>query len=118
MMTVSVAFAIYRLPYGKHVTLVQQMEGEPMELVSCTDLNGKSGFVVAPFEVRQDQPILLIRPDRVETFPVEDIPSLSLHVTTTSTGIVGGHRMHYSIDSVRLYWRAVLMKRCRNPFLP
>jgi len=121
MMTVSVAFAIYRLPYEKHVTLVQQMEGEPMELVSCTDLNGKSGFVVAPFEVRQDQPILLIRPDRVETFPVEDIPSLSLHVTTTSTGIVGGHRMHYSIDFANDHsqlelrtFRKIVLARCSD----
>ena len=61
------AYAIYRLPHEDHATLVQQTEGEPAEFLSCTELNGKHGFVVAPFEVTAQQPILLIRPDRVET---------------------------------------------------
>ena len=62
-------YAIYRLPHETHATLVQQTEGEPAELLSCTELNGKRGFVVAPFEVRNDQPILLIRPDIVKRIP-------------------------------------------------
>ena len=66
-------FAIYRLPYESQVTLVLQTEGEPVELSSCTELNGRQGFVMAPFEVRPDQPILLIRPDKVETVPVQEI---------------------------------------------
>ena len=65
------AFAIYRLPHEDCATLVQQTEGEPAEFLSCTELNGKHGFVVAPFEVTAQQPILLIRPDRVESFLVE-----------------------------------------------
>ena len=61
------AYAIYRLPHEDCATLVQQTEGEPAEFLSCTELNGRHGFVVAPFEVTAQQPILLIRPDRVET---------------------------------------------------
>ena len=64
------AYAIYRLPHEDHATLVQQTEGEPAEFLSCTELNGKHGFVVAPFEVTAQQPILLIRPDCVETLEV------------------------------------------------
>ncbi len=38
-----------------------------MELNSLTELNGKKGFVVAPFEVKGDQPVVLIQgePERV-----------------------------------------------------
>lgn len=64
------AYAIYRLPYADEATLIQQTEGEPAELLSCTELNGKSGFVVAPFQITVQQPILLIRPDKVEKIEV------------------------------------------------
>ena len=64
------AYAIFRLPYAEEATLIQQTEGEPAELLSCTELNGKSGFVVAPFQITAQQPILLIRPDKVEVIEV------------------------------------------------
>jgi len=65
------AYAIYRLPHADHATLIQQTEGEPADYLSCTELNGKRGFVVAPFQVTAQQPILLIRPDKVDIFFVE-----------------------------------------------
>lgn len=55
------AYAIYRLPHENHATLIRQSEGEPMQLHSLTELNGKQGFVVAPFEVKVDQPLVLIQ---------------------------------------------------------
>ena len=55
------AYAIYRLPHEDHATLIRQTEGEPMELHSLTELNGKQGFVVAPFEVKKGQPVLVIQ---------------------------------------------------------
>ena len=55
------AYAIYRLPHEDHATLIRQTEGNPMELHSLTELNGKQGFVVAPFEVRANQPVVLIQ---------------------------------------------------------
>ena len=60
------AYAIYRLPHEDYATFVQQTEGEPAEFLSYSELNDRHGFVVAPFEVTPRQPILLIRPDRVE----------------------------------------------------
>ena len=65
------AFAVYRLPYGEYATKVQQTDGEPAELLSCAELNGRHGFVMAPFEINPSHPILLIRPDKVEEFKVE-----------------------------------------------
>ena len=55
------AYAIYRLPHEDHATLIRQTEGNPLELHSLTELNGKQGFVVAPFEVKANQPILVIQ---------------------------------------------------------
>ena len=70
------AFAIYRLPHETHATIVRQKVGEPEELLTCHALNGRRGFVVAPFEIRQDQPILLIRPDEVETIDTRNQESM------------------------------------------
>ena len=56
-------YAYYRLPHDSRYTTVQ---GCVQEFNSCTQLNGQSGFVVAPFQVSDRQPILVIRPDRVE----------------------------------------------------
>ena len=55
------AYAIYRLPHEDHATLIRQTEGNPVELHSLTELNGEQGFVVAPFEVKANQPILVIQ---------------------------------------------------------
>ena len=115
-------FAVYRLPYESHVTLVLQTDGEPMELSSCTELNGRKGFVVAPFEVRPDQPILLIPFDKVETIPVEEIAAFSLPETITHPiGIVGGQRIHYAIDFANDHsqlelgtFRKIVLARCSD----
>ena len=64
------SFAIYRLPYQKECTLMIQHEGEPLKLKSYTELNGKRGFVMAPFAVSPDQPILLIEGDEVRSVDV------------------------------------------------
>lgn len=67
-------FAYYRLPYGKQYTLFEQLEGEPEEFSNLSSLNGKAGFVISPFCPSQDEPVLLLRPDRLVTKAVPDIP--------------------------------------------
>ena len=62
------AFALYRLPHQQEVTLVEQTTGDPLEITSLQNLNGRQGFVLAPFQTTADCPVLLIRPDRVQTF--------------------------------------------------
>jgi len=69
------SYAIYRLPYAKEATLVQQTEGDPAEYFSYAELNDKSGFVVAPFEVTLQQPILVIRPDELQKISIPIPPS-------------------------------------------
>jgi isochorismate synthase len=61
------SFALYRLPRQNQLTLIRQTDGNPPEFLSCAELNGREGFVVAPFAANEHQPILLIRPDQVQT---------------------------------------------------
>ena len=61
--------ALYRLPHEQQVTMVAQTEGEPQQLLSCEALNGQTGFVVAPFSITEQTPIVIIRPDVVQVFP-------------------------------------------------
>jgi isochorismate synthase len=91
--------AVFRQPYSDEVTLVVQEEGTPAELFSCAELNGRSGFVVAPFEVKPDQPILLIRPDRSEQLSLTALAALSLNIPIANDiGATGATRIHYAID--------------------
>ncbi len=73
------AFALFRLPYEQHYTLVEQISGDPLELVSCTELSGRTGFVVAPFD-SDKQSLLLIRPDRVAIDVLPENQGDRLHV--------------------------------------
>ena len=91
--------AIFRHPHSDEVTLVVQEEGTPAELFSCAELNGRSGFVVAPFEVKPEQPILLIRPDRREQLSLSALSDMSPDIPiTNSIGPTGATRTHYAID--------------------
>lgn len=77
-------FALYRLPYEQQVTMVAQTEGEPLELASCEALNGQTGFVVAPFSISKQTPVVLIRPDIVQTY--SSVPDSSSLGTACSLG--------------------------------
>lgn len=57
------AFALYRLPHTDTAHFVAQTTGEPAELLSCASLNGREGFVIAPFHRDQEHPYMLIEPD-------------------------------------------------------
>lgn len=82
------SFALYRLPFGQTVTLVRQSEGSPRQLEGCRDLNGQSGFVVAPFAVSESCPLLLIPTDTVSRFALDDDFGLQLnHVDGSGQGL-------------------------------
>lgn len=91
--------AVFRQPYSDEVTLVVQKKGSPAELFSCAELNGRRGFVVAPFEVKPEQPILLIRPDNIEQMPLTALETLELDIPIDNRiGATGATRSHYAID--------------------
>lgn len=68
------AFAIYRLPQAESCVMVEQTAGEPEEMPSLASLNGRKGFVAAPFAASKDCPVLLIRPDKVMEMAVSGLP--------------------------------------------
>ena len=126
------AFAVYRLPYGKFATKVQQTDGEPLELSSCAELNGKRGFVMAPFETTANHPILLIRPDLVERIDMWKVEcgmwkenSLSTE-TVAESNLIPLSTFHipqeYSIDFANFHsqlelgtFRKIVLARCPMP---
>ena len=69
------SFACYRMPYADEYVRVEQHDGEPCRLTSAMDLEGREGFVFAPFVVTDDCPLLLIRPDRVTCVKVAPLDS-------------------------------------------
>lgn len=64
------AFAIYRLPYQTQCTLVVQGDGDPEVLLSIGELSGRSGYVVAPFAMSEESPLLLMRADETARLPL------------------------------------------------
>ena len=84
------AFAYYRLPYLHHANFVTQHQGEPEVLssvaelngnrscscfrnnFSVAELNGKEGFVIAPFSPSGNCPVLLIHPDESRLLAISD----------------------------------------------
>lgn len=112
------AFAVYRLPYGKFATMVQQTDGEPAALLSCAELNGRSGFVMAPFEITDSHPILLIRPDKVERVALgrsEGVKSKGVK----ESGDAVKSRGYYAVDFANFHsqlelgtFRKIVLARC------
>ena len=115
------AYAIYRLPHEDHATLITQSVGEPMELHSLTDLNGKQGFVVAPFEVKADQPVVLIQ-GKTETI------ALSNEQLTADDGknrLPSDMSNYYKVDFANYHsqleadkFRKIVLARCADEQMP
>ena len=60
------AFAVYRLPGEQVAHLVTQGRGEVCLLDNLEGLNGRKGFVIAPFRVSERCPVVLLCPGEEE----------------------------------------------------
>ena len=58
-------FSVYRNPGETAIHFVLQQHGEPEYLQNLRALNGKEGFVFAPFKVTDLTPVVLLHPDIV-----------------------------------------------------
>ncbi len=58
------SFALYRLPWTDECLFVMQQSEDVETLNDIKELNGKKGFVIAPFQQTEEHPIVLIRPDK------------------------------------------------------
>jgi isochorismate synthase len=72
MIAANRSFAIYRIPGSKTLRLLSQEKGEVSLLHTIEDLNGQSGFVIAPFAVSPSCPIALLHPEAVEVMPAPE----------------------------------------------
>jgi isochorismate synthase len=111
------SFALYRLPHAKTFTLV---EGPVETFLSCGQLNGRRGFVVAPFEVSPEQPIVLITPKRIASDTMPVMPQLP-----ETTLLSGSSRSTYAIDFANFHaqllkgtFRKIVLARCADETLP
>lgn len=101
------AYAIYRLPYQDHCVYLSQDHGTPEVLSSIEELNGKSGFVIAPFAIAPSTPIVLLHPDRVEEMFIRTVDE-SQCVTAQMPSVVhstshGTQRADYAADFALLH---------------
>lgn len=69
------AFALYRLPRNSRCKLVVQ-HGDPVTLSSFQAIGDDSGFVIAPFAVNDDSPIVLLHPDVVQDCTLDDVAAM------------------------------------------
>lgn len=60
------SFAIYRIPGEKEPRFVMQASGSVRLLYNIEELNGQHGYVIAPFRISRNCPIVLIRADATE----------------------------------------------------
>lgn len=93
--------AMYRLPHADHYTRLTQREGEPETIGSLPSLNGRSGFVIAPFAPSEDCPILLLRPDEERTLPLPVSLPASATILSDTTDTDERHR--YTTDFARFH---------------
>ncbi|PXV60015.1 isochorismate synthase [Dysgonomonas alginatilytica] len=63
----NISFSLYRLPGEREICLVLQTSDQSETFDSLSDLNNRKGFVIAPFQLSRETPIVLIQPDIVLT---------------------------------------------------
>jgi|WetSurMetagenome_2_1015567.scaffolds.fasta_scaffold24143_4 isochorismate synthase len=97
------SFALYRFPHEEYCTLLRQEKRKPIELLSYSDLSGKNGFVIAPFNSSLDEPILLIEPEITERFLLRDFDDTFMNSNSDSENYFdavyeGAERLKYKVD--------------------
>jgi isochorismate synthase len=120
-MTMS-SYALYRLPHARSYTRIEQTEGEPEKLASCAALNGKRGFVIAPFAPAEGQPVVVIRGDKVSDEAFEDDGGSEADRTCCHHNPCSSHEKadnQYSGDFARFHarllagdFRKIVLARC------
>lgn len=91
----NIRFALYRLPGEQEINLVLQHSSTTIILNKVSALSNKSGFVIAPFRIKEDTPIVVIRPDIVQkgekdiftylnSYQPEKVPQSTINIRSQS----------------------------------
>lgn len=75
----NIRFAVYRLARQNDINLVLQTSEDATQLSALKDLNTKQGFVIAPFHITENTPVVLVRPDVFLKGEVEIFTYLGKH---------------------------------------
>ena len=70
-------FAIYRSPGERYLNIITQNDATVFTTNDIEELNAKQGFIIAPFQSNNDNPICLIRSDRHWTISLDNLPTSS-----------------------------------------
>ncbi len=87
-------YARYRLPYSDHYTELRY-PGPPLVLPSLEALDGRQGFVIAPFEIGESTPLVVIPAEGAE-MEQHTVSSLSPSGQAPSTSSKGENPCHPS----------------------
>ena len=98
-------FGLFRLPYAEACTLVG---GDVLSLTAISQLSDRHGFVVAPFAISEETPLLLISPEVVEHYAhpadIHELPEMSSLAALDYTH-EGDERSDYHIDFANFHAR-------------
>ena len=64
------SFAIFRLPHADSYTMI---EGESVVVPSLAALGSQKGFLLAPFMASQEEPIIIIQPEKIQEYRTSDV---------------------------------------------
>ena len=116
-----VSFAVYFLPGDTEPTLLLS-QSKPLELNSYEELNGRHGFVFAPFTITKKTPLLLLKPyyiykgfrvDNVEFpkgFSVARNRPQSFYASTSQREYFEGYASFMSMLSIGRFSKLVLSR--------
>ena len=86
-------FALWRIPGEETIHFRMQTTGSPDLIYDLSALNGRSGFVIAPFHVSEKHPIVLIQPDCLEVSEdIVEYPQIDVEVFGREDGYASGEK--------------------------
>lgn len=90
------SFAIYSLPEETSPRFVMQTSGTVSLLSDIEALNGKNGFVIAPFRITDGSPLIVIRPDCRDLSEVEISPGKKTQGEAAGVKLQKGDKARYN----------------------
>lgn len=90
-------FALYRLPLDDQIHFLRQHNNSPEFLFRVQDLEYSNRFVIAPFQINAEHPIVLITPDKEEMFPIPEDTVINEQDITIDPSISKDYGHHFSV---------------------
>lgn len=90
------SFVSYRLPQEQKIHLLIQEENPLKLLHNIEDLNGEKGYVIAPFDISESHPIILLKPDKEFTFGIPEVDIPIPQYTHKDTVATHKYNRHFS----------------------